>query len=97
MKTAHIRTAGMQCEHCPVLIARALRKIPGVADAVAYRTLRLTSVLYDPEVTAVDALSDCVACLGFRASIVARAGDHEVSLERGTPGARGSDCLRVTR
>lgn len=70
MKTAHIRTSGMRCEHCPVLIRRALRKVPGVADAVAYRTMRLTSVLYDPDVASPGALSECLTCLGFAASFI---------------------------
>ena len=71
MTAVHIRTDGMYCDACPYRIECRLEQLPGVKAARAYRTMRLTSVLYDPELIDAETIRDQIADAGFTASVIA--------------------------
>jgi copper chaperone CopZ len=66
----HIKTDGMHCDACPPLIESALCHLRGVRDAHAYRSMHLTSVLYDPDVVDVQAIRNEIASAGFTARVL---------------------------
>lgn len=70
MNAVHIRTDGMHCVECPPRIETELGRLPGVKDAHAYRTLHLTSVLFDPDRTDVKTIRDRIASAGFDARVL---------------------------
>jgi len=61
----HMRTRGFKCEVCPDVIRRALKGLPGVVDVVAVPSMRLTSVLYDPDEVAVTQLRERLTRCGY--------------------------------
>ena len=65
MNAVHIRTFGMFCDQCPPRIETELESMYGVKAARTYRTMRLTSVLYDPEIIDADAIRDRITKAGF--------------------------------
>lgn len=74
MNAVHIRTGGMHCDACPPLIESELGHLPGVKDAHAYRTMRLTSVLFDPDLVDAKTIRDQIAHAGFDARVLAGGG-----------------------
>lgn len=76
MNAVHIRTDGMHCDECPPMIEAQIEQLPGVREARTYRSLRLTSVLYDPELTDSTAISDRITRAGFEAHVLTRSRDH---------------------
>lgn len=74
MNAVHIRTEGMHCDECPPRIESELGHLPGVKDAHAYRSMRLTSVLFDPDLVDVKAIRDQIANAGFPARVLAGGG-----------------------
>ncbi len=70
MNAVHIRTDGMHCDACPPLIEAEVEQLPGVRAARAYRSMHLTSVLYDPELTDSAAISHRIMDAGFRAHVL---------------------------
>lgn len=70
MNAVHIVTDGMHCDACPPRIERDLERLPGVKAAVAYRSMRLTSVLFDPDVVAVGTIRDHITSAGFEARVL---------------------------
>lgn len=71
MTAVHIRTDGMFCDACPHRIESRIERLSGVKAARAYRSLRLTSVLYDPGLIDVDTIREQIARVGFDARVVA--------------------------
>lgn len=70
MNAVHIQTDGMHCDACPPLVEAKVESLPGVRAARAYRTMHLTSVLYDPELIDIPTISDQIANAGFRARVL---------------------------
>jgi copper chaperone CopZ len=70
MHAVQIRTDGMHCDACPPLIESELGQLEGVKDARAYRSMHLTSVLYDPDVVDVRAIRMQIASAGFTAHVL---------------------------
>lgn len=70
MSAVHIRTDGMHCVECPPRIETVLGHLPGVKDVHAYRTMHLTSVLFDPDRTDVSTIRDRIASVGFGAHVI---------------------------
>lgn len=67
--TLHIRTTGFYCKACPLVVEKALRSVPGVADVMSVRTMGLTSVMYDPETVDADHLCERIRSAGFGAEV----------------------------
>lgn len=68
MNAVHIHTEGMYCELCPEHIEEAVRRLPGVKDARAYRSMQMTSVLYNPDVIDPYTIESCIVDEGFIAN-----------------------------
>lgn len=73
----HIRTTGFYCQACPLVVEKALGGMPGVADVKAVRSLGLTSVLYDPDITDPRQLCARIRSAGFGAEVYRRSLPHE--------------------
>jgi copper chaperone CopZ len=72
----HIKTEGMHCAQCPPLIEAEVEHLPGVQAARAYRSLHLTSVLFDPETVDPATIRDTIARAGFEAYVIERRFPH---------------------
>lgn len=70
MNAVHIRTDGMHCDECPPRIKAQIEHLTGVKAACAYRTMHLTSVLFDPELIDVKTISDQIASAGFETHVL---------------------------
>lgn len=76
MNAVHIKTDGMHCDACPPRIEAELDHLPGVKAARAYRSMHLTSVLYDPDLIDADTIRDRIASVGFDAHVLAGGRAH---------------------
>jgi copper chaperone CopZ len=72
----HIRTAGFYCGACPKVVEKAIAATEGVIDVVAVRSMGLTSVLYDTEMTDRETLCARIRMSGFPAEVLG-SGDFE--------------------
>lgn len=82
MTAVHIRTDGMYCDACPHRIESQVEHLSGVKAARAYRTLRLTSVLYDPDLIDADTIRTAITGAGFSAHVVTAGPDPLVVQQR---------------
>lgn len=73
MNAIHIRTEGMFCDACPPRIETEIERLPGVKAARAYRTMQLTSVLFDPSLVDPETIRERIETVGFDAHVL-RAG-----------------------
>lgn len=72
MKAAvHIRTASFYCGACPKVVEKALAATEGVIDVAVVRSLGLTSVLYDTDLTDRETLCSRIKQSGFPAEVLA--------------------------
>ena len=76
MNAVHIKTDGMYCDACPPRIEAELEHLPGVKAARAYRSMHLTSVLFDPDLIDADTIRDRIAGAGFDADVLAGGRTH---------------------
>lgn len=76
MNAVHIKTDGMYCDACPPRIEAELEHLPGVKAARAYRSMHLTSVLFDPDLIDADTIRDRIAGVGFDADVLAGGRTH---------------------
>ncbi|MHB9002539.1 MAG: cation transporter [Coriobacteriia bacterium] len=75
MKAAvHVRTAGFYCGACPRVVEKALGSLDGVLDVVVVRSLGLTSILYDTDVTDRDSICERIRTSGFGAQMLGSGG-----------------------
>lgn len=70
MHALHVRTTGMFCDACPPRIESDLEHLPGVKAARAFRTMGLTSVLFDPDLIDAATIRDRIASAGFGAQLL---------------------------
>jgi len=70
MNAVHIQTNGMHCNACPPRIEAEVEHLPGVKAARAYRSMCMTSVLFDPALIDAKAIRDQIADAGFDAAIL---------------------------
>lgn len=70
MDAVLIQTDGMFCDFCPPHIRSEVEHLPGVKAAVAYRSMHLTSVLFDPDVVDVKVIVDRIERAGFDAHVL---------------------------
>ncbi|MDO8987550.1 MAG: heavy metal-associated domain-containing protein [Coriobacteriia bacterium] len=76
MNAVHIRTEGMFCDACPPRIEAEIEHLPGVRAARAYRTMHLTSVLFDPDLVDTDTIRDLIERAGFDARVLGESRAH---------------------
>jgi copper chaperone CopZ len=70
MNLVLIQTDGMHCDACPPLIESELVHLTGVKDARAYRSMHLTSVLYDSDIVDATTIRNRIASAGFEARVL---------------------------
>jgi copper chaperone CopZ len=73
MTVVHINTFGMYCDQCPHRIEGAVEELSGVKDARCFRTLCLTSVLYDPALVDAGTILKSITDAGFPARLAGAA------------------------
>ncbi len=76
MNAVHIRTEGMFCDACPPRIEAEIEHLPGVKAARAYRTMHLTSVLFDPDLVDSDTIRYQIERVGFNARVLGESLEH---------------------
>lgn len=69
MEKVIIKVDGMQCGHCELAVADALRKIDGVAKAKASKRKKEVRVEYDPAKTTVKNMVDAINETGYEAAM----------------------------
>jgi len=76
VNAVHIKTEGMHCPECPPRIESEVEHLPGVHAARAYRSMHLTSVLFDPEIVDPETIREAIASAGFEAHVIERRFPH---------------------
>ncbi len=71
MTTIHIKTTGMYCPSCPMLIELSVCDLPGVAAVQVSSADCRTVVTYDESVIAADSILDEIRNAGYGAECVA--------------------------
>jgi copper chaperone CopZ len=76
MNLALIQTDGMHCDACPPRIESELSHLTGVKDARAFRSMHLTSVLFDADIVDVKTIRDRIAGAGFETHVLGEGRAH---------------------
>lgn len=71
MNTIKLKTSGMHCPSCSMLIEMNVSDLPGVESVRASHADGLTTVTYDPSATDVDAIVAEVKTAGYDAEVIA--------------------------
>lgn len=69
MTTTHIKTTGMHCPSCSMLIEMDVAELPGVDSVKASVADGSTEVTYDPAQIGPEAIADAIRKLGYGADI----------------------------
>jgi len=64
-----LEVPGMNCPLCPIAVAGALRKQPGVREARADLDTKTAVVVFDPEMTSPERLAKAVSDAGYPATV----------------------------
>ena len=70
MNLTLIQTDGMHCDACPSRIESELTHLAGVKGARAFRSMHLTSVLFDSEIVDVKTIRGRIADAGFETHVL---------------------------
>jgi copper chaperone len=65
--TARLKTSGMHCSSCSMLIDLTLEDLPGVVSSKTDHASGDTVVSYDSDVVGVDGLIDAIRSVGYDA------------------------------
>ena len=76
MNLALIQTDGMHCDACAPRIESELIHLTGVKDARAFRSMHLTSVLFDADIVDVKTIRRLIADAGFEAHLLGEGRAH---------------------
>jgi copper chaperone CopZ len=68
--TARLKTSGMHCSSCSMLVDLTLGDLPGVASSKTDHASGDTIVAYDPEALGVDAIIEAIRSVGYDAEPV---------------------------
>lgn len=67
--TATLRTTGLHCQSCSMLVQMELEDLPGVVSAASDFRTGMTDVVYDPDQVDVDGLISAVVAAGYGAEV----------------------------
>jgi copper chaperone len=67
IETANLKTTGMHCPSCSMLIDMTLDDIDGVIESKSDHASGVTVVSYDDDKTGVDAIVDAIRGVGYDA------------------------------
>jgi Cu+-exporting ATPase len=65
--TARLKTTGMHCQSCSMVVKMELEDLPGVEEATSDFRTGMTDVTYDPDLVTVDALIAAIVAAGYGA------------------------------
>jgi copper chaperone CopZ len=68
--TARLKTTGMHCSSCSMLVDLTLGDLPGVVSTKTDHASGDTVVAYDPDAVGVDAIIDAIRSVGYDAEPV---------------------------
>jgi copper chaperone len=69
--TAHLKTSGMHCSSCSMLVDLTLGDLPGVTSSRTDHASGDTVVSYDPDAVTVDGIIEAIREVGYDAEPVA--------------------------
>lgn len=67
--TVRLRTTGMHCQSCSMLVKMELEELGGVESAAADFGTGITEVVYDPDAVSVESLVHAVVAAGYGAEV----------------------------
>jgi copper chaperone len=65
MATVTLKVEGMSCNHCKEAVEGALKKLPGVKNAVVDLGAKTATVTYEEEAVSVDQMKEAVEDQGY--------------------------------
>jgi len=71
VQTAQLKTTGMHCPSCSMLVDMTLADIDGVVDSKTDHVTGVTVVSFDADKTSVDAFVDAIRGVGYDAELSA--------------------------
>ena len=69
--TARLKTSGMHCSSCSMLVDLTLGDLPGVVSSKTDHASGDTIVAYDPDVVGVEGIVDAIRSVGYDAEAIA--------------------------
>ncbi len=70
-RTVTLQVQNMTCETCPIVVRKALQRVPGVSSASVDLALKTATVTFDPDRVKPDALTQATTSAGFPSSVKA--------------------------
>ena len=71
MNTIKLKTSGMHCPSCSMLIEMNVSDLPGVDSVRASHADGLTTVTFDPTTVSADKIADEIRAAGYEAEVLA--------------------------
>ncbi|HEY5540126.1 MAG TPA: heavy-metal-associated domain-containing protein [Coriobacteriia bacterium] len=65
--TARLKTTGMHCSSCSMLVDLTLGELPGVSSSKTDHASGDTVVSYDPEIVGVESMIEAIRSVGYDA------------------------------
>ena len=65
--TARLKTTGMHCSSCSMLVDLTLGELPGVSSSKTDHASGDTVVSYDPEIVCVESMIEAIRSVGYDA------------------------------
>ena len=70
-RTVTLQVQNMTCETCPIVVRKALERVPGVSSATVDFALKTATVTFDPDRSNPAALTQATTNAGFPSSLKA--------------------------
>ena len=68
-KTVTLDVAKMTCETCPIVVKKALEKVPGVSDVKVDFEKKTATVTFDPDKAKPETLTNATTNVGFPSTV----------------------------
>ncbi|HEX9092377.1 MAG TPA: heavy-metal-associated domain-containing protein [Coriobacteriia bacterium] len=63
--SATIRTTGMHCQSCAMLIQMSVEDLPGIETVKVDAAAGTTDVTFDPDIVGVDKIAEAIKAAGY--------------------------------
>jgi mercuric ion binding protein len=70
-RTVTLQVQRMTCETCPIVVRKALQRVPGVSSASVDFTLKTATVTFDPDQVKLATLTQATTNAGFPSTLKA--------------------------
>ena len=70
-RTVTLQVQNMTCETCPIVVRKALQRVPGVTSANVDFALKTTTVTFDPDQVKPATLTQATTNAGFPSTLTA--------------------------